>query len=139
MWLKYGNNDQGFSVGFNTVELARNLACTQNVVNYCDKIPVYDLLLTRQDTDFSPYYLKSKDWKYEKEYRFITMGVESNNDRTKIYPLESVVEVLLGRKFPENQKLEFLDEVRKIFSKEIPIYQVRSGPAEIGLEKIRID
>jgi len=37
MWAHYGNNHNGFAIGFKTVELARTLNCTLGYVDYNDK------------------------------------------------------------------------------------------------------
>ena len=139
MWFDYANDYTGFAVGFNTVELSRELFCSQNIVRYSNEIPIYDLLTTRHDTDVSPYYLKTKDWEYESEYRFITMGVKSDKERSKTYPVNSVVEFLIGMKFPENLKSDFITEVRKFFPMKIPIFQVSKKKSEDGLEKLKIN
>jgi hypothetical protein len=44
MWAHYANNNQGFAIGFITIELARNLLCSIGPVTYNDRIPVYSFI-----------------------------------------------------------------------------------------------
>lgn len=135
MWAHYGNNHKGFAVGFNTVELSRKLLCSIGPVKYNDEIPIYSFINPKMDYDFDTYFLKSKKWEYEKEFRYFTIGDDANIDRVKIYPVSSVTEFLLGSNFPKEQKDDFVNEVRKIFLKSIPIYQAKPKVSGFGLEK----
>jgi hypothetical protein len=49
--------------------------------------------------------------------------------------VSSVTEFLLGSNFPVDQKDDFINEVRKIFPKEILIYQAKPKVSGFGLEK----
>lgn len=135
MWAHYGNNHKGFAVGFNTVELSRNLLCSIGPVKYNDEVPHYSFINPKMDDDFDTYFLKSKKWEYENEFRYFTIGDDPNIGRVKTYPISSVTEFLLGTNFPEDQKDHFVNEVRKIFPKEIPIYQAKPKVSGFGLEK----
>lgn len=138
MWAHYGNNHTGFVVGFNTVELARNLFCSIGPVKYSNEIPFHSFINKNSDTDFDSYFLKSANWSYEKEFRFFTVEDDNIINRVKKYSSKSVVEFLVGAKFPEDKIEEFINEVRNIFPKEIPIYQVQPRVSGFGLEKQKI-
>ena len=79
--------------------------------------------------------MKSLKWSYENEFRFITIGDEENIERLKHYSKETVVEFLIGSRFPEKLKLNFIEEVRKAFPSKIPIYQVYPAISGYGLIK----
>lgn len=135
MWAHYGNNNAGFVVGFNTVELARNLQYSIGPVNYSDEVPLYSFIHPKMDADFGTFFLKSKKWHYEQEFRFFTINDDSTFHRAKKYSIDCVTEFLLGISFPVDKKAEFICEVRKLFSKEIPVYQVKTKVSGFGLEK----
>lgn len=135
MWAHYGNNNQGFVIGFNTVELSRNLFCSIGLVRYSDDIPKYSFLNLKMDDDFDIYFLKSKKWEYEKEFRFFTIGDDANINRVKKYSVSSVAEFILGSNFPEKQKDNFVTVVRELFPKTIPIYQAKPKVSGFGLDK----
>lgn len=138
MWAHYANNYTGFVVGFITVELCRNFLSGAGPVKYSDEVPLFSFIYPKPDEDFDNYYLKSTKWIDEKEFRFQTISDDHNFNRAKKFTVESVSEFLIGTKFPEDQKEEFINEIRKIYSKEIPIYQVIPKVSGFGLEKIKI-
>lgn len=138
MWAHYGNNNSGFVVGFNTVELSRNLFCSIGPVKYEDEIPHYSFITQKMDDDFSTYFLKSKKWVYEKEFRFFTIGDDATVERVKQYSTSSVTEFLLGSNFPKDKIDDFITVTRNLFPKEIPIYQVNPKVSGFGLDKIII-
>ncbi|MBI3719108.1 MAG: DUF2971 domain-containing protein [Sphingobacteriales bacterium] len=138
MWAHYGNSNTGFVVGFDTVELSRNLYCSIGPVKYSDEVPVHSFITPRVEGDFDSLFLKSRKWSYEKEFRFITIGDDEKIERLKHYSKESIVEFSLGTKFPENLKSDFIKEVKNIFSPEIPIFQVSPAVGGYGLIKREI-
>jgi len=135
MWAHYGNNHKGFVVGFNTLELSRNLFCSIGPVKYKNEIPHYNFLDFEMNGDFDTYFLKSKKWEYEKEFRFFTIGDDANINRVKKYSIASISEFLLGSNFPEEQKNDFVAVVKDLFPKTIPIYQVKPKVSGFGLDK----
>jgi hypothetical protein len=83
MWSHYADSHRGFCIEFNTVELTRgseNFLMEGNVcyiakVNYFKKLPTanpYD------SSDFDIFktiaYSKTIDWKYEEEYRIVSLN-----------------------------------------------------------------
>lgn len=124
MWEEYGNNHEGFSVGFDTFELFKTMQALNGLVRYTDEISVHSFLIKEPDYDFSDFFLKSTKWKYENEFRFFYVPFEKESDRTRKYTSESVREFLLGAKFPESKRPEFINTVRNIFERNIPIYQL---------------
>jgi len=138
MWANYANNHTGFAVGFNSVKFSRSMNCGIGWVKYNDEIPEHDFL-KEPEGDMDDLFLKSTNWGYEKEFRFVTLGIQKNSDRIKIYSTDSVEEFLLGEKFSDDKKSEFIDVIRTKFpSTEIPIYQVESEILGFGMKKIRL-
>lgn len=139
MWEEYGNNHEGFSVGFDTFELFKNLQFLNGLVRYTNEIPFHSFLIKESNSDFTNFFLKSTKWKYENEFRFFYVPFEKESDRAKKYKIECVREILLGAKFPESNKLEFINEARNVFKNNIPIYQLKLLQGNSILEKNRID
>lgn len=138
MWAHYGNNNTGFVVGFNTVELCRELLCGFSPVKYNDQVLSFSFInKSYEDTGY--LYLKSKKWEYEKEFRFITLGIEKESERIRIYSLNSISEFIIGSNFPNKYLREFISEIRNKYSKDIPIFKVQVKVSEFGLEKYRIN
>lgn len=135
MWAHYGNNHKGFAVGFNTVELCRNLSYSIGPVVYTDEVPTYSFISSQLEESFNIYFIKSTKWDYEKEFRFIMIGDDPNISRSKNYSVSSVVEFILGLNFPEEQMDDFISEVRNSFPENIPIYKIKSKISGFGLDK----
>lgn len=139
MWEQYGNNHEGFSVGFETFELFKNLQFLNGLVTYTNEIPFHSFLIKEPNFDFNDFFLKSTKWKHENEYRFFYVPFEKESDRTRKYTTECVTEFLLGAKFHESNRPGFINEVRNIFKRNIPIYQLKLSEDDNVLKKHRID
>ena len=138
MWFLYGNKHNGFCIGFNVVELARNLNCGFGPVRYCDNIPFFSFINDRNEEDLTQYYLKTKKWRYEEEFRFIVIEDEQIIHRERKYPINCIEEIIIGNKFPKENIDEFIYLIKKTYSDKIPVYQVRTKSDNYGLEKYLI-
>lgn len=138
MWKEYGNNHKGFSVGFDTFELFKTLQCLYSLIEYNNEIPLHTFLKNESDFDFRDFFLKSTKWKHEKEFRFFCV-ISKESDRRRKYTENSVREFLLGAKFPESNKLEFINQVRNNFKTNIPIYQLNLLEKHGILQKYRVN
>jgi hypothetical protein len=136
MWKDYGGNHRGFSLGFDTVELARSFHCSIGRVRYDDEIAQWSFLKDVDIKDFDTYFLKSKKWKYEKEFRFYTIEDDSIDNRSKIFSKESVKEVLLGLAMPGNIRKSVITSVKDIYGDAAELYEVRL--TSLGLGKFKI-
>lgn len=96
MWAHYGNNHNGFAIGFNTVRLARALNCTVGVVDYND-IPLdYYIMGDNSGLLEKELFRKSTKWQSEQEIRFLTVGVGLYRDRVNTFSAEAVEEIVFG-------------------------------------------
>ena len=138
MWSLYANENRGFCVGFNVVELARVLFCGFGPVRYCDNIPFFSFINNRDEEDLMQYYLKTKKWGYEEEFRFIVIEDEQIIHRERKYPINCIEEIIIGNKFPKENIDEFIYLIKKTYSDKIPVYQVRTKSDNYGLEKYLI-
>lgn len=138
MWGYYGGSGEGFCVGFNTVELTRDLKCGLGIVNYSNEVVEYSFINKDDVEDNRQFFLKGEKWKHEKEYRYVTYGIE-NEQRKKYYKDDAIAEFVLGVRFPKDRMQDFINEVRKKHGKNIPIYQIEAKISEHGFEKKLID
>lgn len=65
MWSHYAQNHKGYIIGFDSEHSFFEYGVTK--VQYSDERPYLDPTQSKQDA--SIFYTKSKDWKYEEEYR----------------------------------------------------------------------
>ena len=137
MWANYGNDHRGFALGFNTIELARPLNCGLCLVNYDDKPIDYQIFGSREDNldrMNTEIYQKSTKWRYEEEIRFFTYGIGINRNRSSIFPVEALEEIIFGL----YTSTSVIDEIIKIVSVTYPkvsLFKVAVNPTGIGLIK----
>lgn len=137
MWAHYGNNHGGFAVGFNTVELARSLECGLGLVNYSDKPIDYHILGDNRDRMTTEILQKSTKWQNEEELRFYTYGVDIIRNRSSIFPIEALEEIVFGMNTAKN----VIEEIIKIVDDSFPrisVYKVALNPNGYGLIKSNI-
>ncbi|HNX55300.1 MAG TPA: DUF2971 domain-containing protein [Prolixibacteraceae bacterium] len=137
MWAHYGNNHSGFAVGFNTIELARSLKCSLGLVNYSDSPIDYYILGDNRNRMTTEILQKSTKWQYEEEIRFYTYGVGINRNRSSIYPLEALEEIVFGL----NTATDVIEEITKIAVDsfpEISVYKMALNPNGFGFLKSNI-
>lgn len=89
MWSHYGNSHKGFCVGFNVSELFNVFKDSfLGRVLYKDNFPnIHDIKKCIINNDYDTIdelnFTKSKEWEYEKEYRFKKIKLDNslkNND-----------------------------------------------------------
>lgn len=139
MWAHYGNNGKGFCVGFHTVGLVKDLNCSFGPVKYSDEVYIYRFINTDDAKENEQFYLKSKRWETERQFRFITFGIDEDGQRVRNYSENAVAEFIVGSQFPTDKIQDFIATVRKQYPKAIPIYQAQIKVSDYGLEKRLID
>lgn len=137
MWAHYGNNHNGFAIGFNTVELARALNCIVGPVDYSNEPIVYKILENNDDSTDDEIFKKSTKWSYEEELRFVTLGIGVNRSRANKYPSNSVNEIVFGLTTSKEVQDEII-EIAKDKLPNIPIYKVEINPNQFGFNKRQI-
>ena len=136
MWAHYGNDYKGFVIGFNTVELARSIQqCGFGPVIYKDCSLQFSLIHPPPDDDYT-FYLKSKEWEYEQEFRFRIIGEDENVKRIKKISINCISELLIGYQFPKYQKEDIIKVAKNVFGNSFPIFLVQPKTTAYGLEKI---
>lgn len=137
MWAHYGNNHNGFAIGFNTVKLAKSLNCTFGFVEYDDKPLDYYILGDNSGVIFSELFRKSTKWKSEEEIRFATIAINIYRHRLSKFPIDAVEEVIFGL----NTKKEVQDEIIEMVSHSfpgIPFFKLKLKSEGFGFEKVQL-
>lgn len=137
MWAHYGNNHNGFAIGFNTVKLARALNCTVGLVDYDDTPLDYHIMGDNSGLLEKELFRKSTKWAPEQEIRFLTVGVGLYRDRTNTFPTEAVEEIVFGLSTSKHVQ----DEIIEAANQAIPgtaFYKIAVKADAFGFEKERI-
>jgi hypothetical protein len=119
MWSHYSDSHRGFCVGLDSDRLQKHFKMladqgrliVENLkVQYCTEYPAWNTLeldglewLTQQ------FEVKSSDWSYEREWRYILF--DKTNHRLDI-PKEAIVEVILGCDMSEEHRSEIIQVLR---------------------------
>jgi len=138
MWAHYGNNHKGFAVGFHTVELARSIQCSIGSVNYSDEVPLHSFLVEPSSSDSDRFFLKSKKWDYEKEFRLYTVSDEPLSSRIRVFSKDSVAEVVIGYDFEENEIGDLINMINAVYGPRVEVYRLKVSSAGYGFDKIRV-
>lgn len=118
MWNKYSDSHRGFCVGFDTYKLFAAIKGGCGDVRYFETLP--PIIFAKDSIDdkiIKTIYNKEKKWEFEHEYRFHTRW--KNNeiiDRNVRLPLNTIVEIILGRYMPKS----FRQEVKDIAKQKHP-------------------
>lgn len=75
MWSHYGNNHTGVCLAFDPYSknpFIHRKPMTKGPVDYPDNYKIVNYLKSKEDGIKNLFFSKSKDWKYENEYRYIS-------------------------------------------------------------------
>ena len=124
IWEEYGDNHKGYCIGFNTVELCRQMKSGYGYVRYCDE-PYQYSFLNKQDDELDTLYLKKTSWKHEDEFRFITVGIGIYSNRCQTFKVEVISEVIYGYDMAANDERDILNIINTKYPKGLPIYKIK--------------
>jgi hypothetical protein len=142
MWSHYGDNHKGYCIGFSEEKIRSSrkfgwgglVECNTN--NNYPSITPYDLGMSKL---IKTSHTKSKEWKYEKEYRLsdllLTENPEIRKSRIRVVPNEFIVEINLGLMISEKDKQEILKWAIK---KKLKVYQLLKVPFKYKLIRERV-
>ena len=132
MWSHYGNNHRGFCIGFYTKGLTSKEKWPTPFlkVKYEKEYPNIQYSDPSNERIIRSIVTKSKDWKYEKEYRSI--WINSANTEFSIQDTD-IAEVILGCKMDNTYKEEIKAALKKKRIK-IPVFQAKMKKQEFGLD-----
>lgn len=113
MWKKYGADNKGFCIGYDSEKLF-NFLGGGSKVTYIDILPKIDPFEDFKIQHYKQVYFKTTDWTFE-EYRLqkTWMTPVSDLERNKEISKSCIVEVLLGYDISESDKKEIIEIVEK--------------------------
>lgn len=137
MWSHYANNHKGYCIGFQVSKLmATGNFSGRDRVNYDPPYPRIDPLNPNPIENLKLQTLKkSKDWEYEKEFRFLKVDTQNRYPdeswRKVIVPHDCIARVVLGLRIEDEHKKEILEFCA---GKQIPVFQATQVPREFNLD-----
>lgn len=138
MWGYYGDSNEGFCVGYDTVKLYELGAGSFGKVIYSD-VPLKFSLIEKMADDFDvrSCFQKSKQWKHEKEYRFVNY-LEFLKTRLKSIPFNIVNEVVLGSQISTANKDFIIRTLVGQYNSIPKLYKIKKSLSSFKLEKDEI-
>ena len=131
LWSHYANEHKGITIEYNFEDTEIVTSFIQPVIyrNKIEKIDFFENYSIMKMVGSS--LIKSKDWKYEKEWR-LTIFRQKENFPKKI-TVPKPIAIYLGTKFNTNKK-ELINELFEIANqRNIPIYQMEKHPNKFKL------
>lgn len=138
MWAHYGSNSKGFCVGFDTVALAKGIECGFGFVTYQDEPPVHSFIKDIEENQKDQMFLKHSKWIYEKEFRFLTLRIQSDKDRAIKTDPSTVREIVLGQNTSDTHRDEIIKILKEKYEGSVKLFQVKANVGSYGLQKQEI-
>jgi hypothetical protein len=142
LWSHYADFHGGICIGFWTKKLiSTNSFGRYGKIDYKNNFPHIEPRVPRNPYEsieeaFIQTHTKAKDWKYEKEFRFVTTFEQGIPSKREIIIENGVfAEVILGIKIDESDKTEILSICTR---KKIPVYQAKRVDFKFKLLRERI-
>lgn len=139
LWNQFGGNHEGFCVGLNLKEIAKNpeVFGSAKKVNYGESPPLihaYSMSESEtRDRFFTCLYSLPKMFSNENEFRLVKINVK---EKENILPDYYFNEVILGCNIPSNHKTEILSIIKNNF-KTIKVEQAIYKDNKLEFERIR--
>lgn len=137
MWAYYGSDHSGFAVGFNTLELAREIDCTMGIVEYNNAPLNYYILGDNEGHLESEIFYKSEKWKNEDELRFATLGIGIYKTRIAKFLEQAVNEIVFGINTEDEVQHEITEVLNDVMP-NVPVYKLITKTDSFGFDKVRI-
>ncbi|MDE5487376.1 DUF2971 domain-containing protein [Elizabethkingia meningoseptica] len=137
MWSHYSKNHEGFMVGFYSESLLNDyndeFDYLEKVI-YCKDYPKILGLNTNEDF-YKKFFHKSIHWNYENEWRISKNHIENRLIKLK---KNTIAEIVIGCKTPNEHKEEIISISRDIYGKEVDIYiaEKDSEKFKLNIKKI---
>lgn len=145
MWSHYSNFHKGFCIGLNSKKLncffedfrrEEGVIIDLHKVEYSPKYPFINPMdIENRKFWLSQFKIKSIDWAYEKEWRYI---LTKATDLRIYLDFDIFQEVIFGCRMPHSYKEEIINLVKK-WPSQPKIYQAIQKDYEFGLSFEKID
>ena len=135
MWAHYADNHKGICIEYDFINCSDMRVFMQPVYYSNKRSSVNSIPDMNLYSKIIASISKSEDWKYEKEWRFVSFTPTQLGKMNNHLPVPKPTAIYLGGKFDLNNEDEKKDFARIIETKKIPIYQMTNHPAEYKLIK----
>lgn len=137
LWAHYGNNHNGFAIGFKTEKLVNSEYFQQGgEVRYAENYPKID---PRKEFDILIWLeiisAKSAKWRYEDEFRFIRRW-ENDSNQFWEFSHDSIKEIILGLNF---SAFHVSDMVKICKHMRWSLYKIEMKPLSFELNRKKIN
>lgn len=139
MWAHYGENHSGFCIGFNKKKIVESNYFGQAArVDYKEDYPLIDPIKVKEfdfETIFKQSNIKSIDWKYEEEFRFLKLwypDVPSQKERLISFDNSIVDEIIIGLNISVDNEIEIREICKQ---KNIPVFKIKKSDYKFTLER----
>lgn len=146
MWSHYSKNHTGFCIGFKTQRLLdSNEFYFNGKVKYSNDFPIINPLNNNIFEDIeSTLFVKSNNWKYEKEFRLTkSIGYSRTKKefkKSKLFKFEEscIRDITFGLRMNDKEQSEITNHIseKKI---KIPIYKIENPGGSFKLVRKRIN
>jgi hypothetical protein len=145
MWSHYADYHKGFCIEYDISQLPTEHLLRRSVFPAVYSAGLFDLtqwaekLVSTRREQFNPALVllammsKHKDWKYEREWRFVLTEPRLSDDRA--LPVPKPTRVLLGSRMPEEKKTELTGICT---TKGIEVWQMERVPDAFELRSVRV-
>jgi Protein of unknown function (DUF2971) len=135
MWSHYGKNHTGFCIGFRQNKLSeiKDFGSKGFVVYQRDYPQLDPLDMTNPTSIYLTTHIKSIDWLYESEFRFIKFPTIEQRKLT--LEEDTIVEIILGVRISEKHREE-ITEICK--PRKIKLFQLQKSSTSFVTERIEI-
>lgn len=134
MWAHYGDNHQGYCIGFNTLALAESMNCGFGFVEYSDNALPFSFINPHDDNEL---YVKATNWSYEQEFRFITLRI-GERERAHNFDEGIISEIILGLNISAEHEHEILEYMAGNHP-NIPVYKATRMAGAFGFSKTKLN
>lgn len=136
MWAHYGDEHRGVCLELDTtVAPARNPLGAAHRVDYEWDYPTLRFFEADDEERVRALCLtKSKDWEYEREWRYVLLGLSGGESRRIAYPPEALTGILLGHRISDEHQDNVCEWVAQL-SHTVEVSRVGPANHRYALEK----
>jgi hypothetical protein len=139
MWAHYGNNSTGFCVGFDSVELLKDLFMQFGFVTYTDEPPLHSFIKDYSDNLNNEMFLKHTKWKNEEEFRIVTLQIKNDEDRAIKINQNAIKEIVLGENISDYNQSEIIKILTTKYNSDVKLFKVISNISSYGFKKVLLN